>query len=165
MSVNNGELADQNNFNGSFISREVDSTTAAKLGLLDPDSANSGPTIANLQKAVNQSQVVTSVTQLIAAAGIIAINGLNITQKVRVRGNGGPVTTAAAPFGGLGTWPDGMRVRIQGMDNFDTVTIQNQDVANGILLRDASVTLKLYDILEAEWDSVLQRFLEVTRNF
>lgn len=164
MSVANGELADANNINTALVSREVDSSMAGVIGLLNA-APTSGPTIANIQRAINQSQVVTSLTQSLNAGGQIAINDLNMTQKVRVQGNAGAVALSNTPFGNAGTWPDGMRVRVQGMNVSNTVTISNQDIAFGVLLRDGSVTLKLYDIIELEWDSVLQRFLEINRNF
>lgn len=55
MSVNNGQTADENTFNNAFISRTQDSSTIAKVSLLDPDSGSSGPTITNTQKTINDN--------------------------------------------------------------------------------------------------------------
>ena len=53
MSVSNGQKADENTFNSSFVSREVDDNKAAKLTLDDPDVPNSGGPINNVQAELN----------------------------------------------------------------------------------------------------------------
>lgn len=52
MSVSNGNAADQNTFNTSFISREVDSSTVGKIDLANSDVA-SGTSITNVQRELN----------------------------------------------------------------------------------------------------------------
>lgn len=52
MSVTNGELANQNTFNTSFMSREVDTDTVGKVDLLNP-AAPSGPSVLNIQRFAN----------------------------------------------------------------------------------------------------------------
>jgi len=53
MSVSNGQDANENTFNTSFVSREVDDNKAAKLTLDDPDTGTSGTQIANVQRELN----------------------------------------------------------------------------------------------------------------
>jgi hypothetical protein len=56
MSVVNGQIADQNTFNTAFMSRTAPNTsTIAKVGLLDPDQPESGLPINNAQKAINKA--------------------------------------------------------------------------------------------------------------
>lgn len=166
MSVNNGELADENNFNSSFLSSEVESSTVAKLNLNDPDSANSGPTISNIQRRLNENKIeVDALTTNLAASGTVSLNIINMNEKKRVQGASGAITMSNTPFGTGGDWPDGKLVRLQGMSNTNTVTLPANDAANGALLRDGSVTLRLYDIIILEWDAVLDRWLEHYRNF
>ncbi len=52
MSVNNGELANATTFNTSFVSKEVDSTVAARVNLNDALS-ESGASAANVQRELN----------------------------------------------------------------------------------------------------------------
>jgi len=64
MSVSDGEKADAANFNSSFISREVDSSTVGKLDLENTDGA-SGDSVTNVQRELNgQDSFVTDSTQL-----------------------------------------------------------------------------------------------------
>ena len=161
MSVSDGNIANQGTFNSSFLSREIDTDTIGKMGLLNVGS----PTIADVQLELNKSIIVSSTVQTINAGGIITINSINKIQKVRVKSSGGTLILANAPFGGAGTWLDSTRIRIWGDDATNKCKILTQNIANGILFRDASVTLGLYDMVEVEWDNIALRFLEVGRNF
>ena len=166
MSVNNGELADDNNFNSSFMSKEIDSATVAKVDLNDPDAGASGPLVSNLQRRVNENKIeVDALTTNLTGGAAVGLNIVNMSEKKRVQGSGGPITMSTTPFGTLGTWPDGKLVRLQGMSDTNTVTLSANDAANGALLRDGSVTLRLYDIIILEWDAVVNRWLEHYRNF
>ena len=62
MSVSNGEKADDVNFNSSFMSREIDTSTAGRVDLDNADAA-SGLTISNIQKELNgQDSFITDST-------------------------------------------------------------------------------------------------------
>lgn len=52
MTVSNGQLANQNTFNTSFMSREVDTDTVGKVDLLNPEVA-SGASVINSQRFIN----------------------------------------------------------------------------------------------------------------
>lgn len=52
MSVTDGDKGNAATFNSSYMSREVDTSTAAKIDLLDADAA-SGTTVTNVQRELN----------------------------------------------------------------------------------------------------------------
>lgn len=51
--VKDGELGDETNFNSSYMDREVDTDTIGVVDLLNVATAASGPTISNIQRAIN----------------------------------------------------------------------------------------------------------------
>lgn len=53
MSVSNGQLANQTTFNNAFVSRLVDTSTVGKLDLNNSVIADSGPTVTNVQRHIN----------------------------------------------------------------------------------------------------------------
>lgn len=61
MSVTNGELANENTFNTSFMSRETDTDTVGILSLLNTSPASLAQ-ISNLQKYVNQIASTSGIT-------------------------------------------------------------------------------------------------------
>jgi len=88
MSVNDGELANENTFNSSFVSREVDDNKAAKLTLDDPDTAESGTALTNTQRELNSQasfsgQAVNLAKDAKPTWASDAIGNPNDDQKVR----------------------------------------------------------------------------------
>ena len=164
MSVTNGELANASTFNTSFMSREADTSTVAKVGLLDADTAASGPTIANLQKAVNQALTLAPVIDAIAAGGQITLSAASISmERRRVKGTPGDITMNALPFLG-GPFLDGKTVRLTGVDAAAKVTLTNNDAAGGVLFNGGSVELGLFDSVALEYYLAQDRWIELGRN-
>lgn len=100
----------------------------------------------------------TSATQSISAAGTPII-GTQPFQRIKVQGNAAAVSMATTLAGGT----DGMTLLFQGMDSTNTVTIAQNDAANGFILN-GDVVLSKYSTLLVQYDSTAQRWVEISRN-
>jgi hypothetical protein len=105
MSVTNGEKADEQTFNSSFVSREVDDNKAAQLTLDDPDTATHGTSIVSVQKESNSiasfvGKAVNTVKDLLPTWASDAIGTPNQTVKARVDSVQGQVETNVSNIAG-----------------------------------------------------------------
>jgi len=100
----------------------------------------------------------TSATQNITAGGTPTI-GTQPFQRIKVQGNAAAVNMATTLAGGT----DGMTILFQGNDSTNTVTIAINDAANGWILN-GDIVLSKYSTLLVQYDSVLQRWIEISRN-
>lgn len=91
MSVANGEDANETEFNTSFMSREVDTSTAGKVDLVEASSAD----IIDLQGTLNTkftdittnaTNIATNVTNIATNASDIALNDIDIADLVTLSG-------------------------------------------------------------------------------
>lgn len=165
MGVNNGDLADQTQFNASFMDREADTSTIGRVGLLSPNVAVSGPTIPDAQLKINQAKYYahTSIDALGVGASI-PLSSKSDFERRSVKSTGGTVMLAGVLFG-AGPFVDGQRVRVTGVDATDKVQLQNFDSAGGTLLNGAAVELGLFDSIEFEYYLTFDRWVEMRRNF
>ena len=162
MAVSDGQLANAANFNSAYLSKTQDSNTVGKVGLLNTD-AESGDTIANAQSAINKLTFKTYGEQSISASGTVTVSNYKGLQYRRVSGSGGAITLAAQPFGTTSSTPDGTIVRLMGMNDTNTVTIANSDTQYGAILN-GGCTLKRYESIDLQWDSALERWIEIRRS-
>lgn len=100
--------------------------------------------------------------EAISAGGTITTDTTAGLQKRRVVGTPGAVTTANEPFGTGGGWKEGMIIKVFGTSSSFTVTMAHQDISMGVLLNGECV-LGLYDSIDLQWDSVADRWIEITR--
>jgi hypothetical protein len=82
------------------------------------------------------------------------------SQKFRYTGASAQTLASISVAAGL---PDGARVSILGTSDTNTLTVQSNDSANGILLN-GQIELGRGSRLELEWDAGLARYVEVCRN-
>lgn len=157
MPINNGEDANEANFNRAFWDREGDTDTTGKVSLLE----SSSPDVIDLQATIGRFQ------QAVFTQSPMTIIGLFVNSNVqvpRVAGSGGAVTLNAAPFGTItDNFINGMLIHVTGMDDTNTVTIENNDIDYGCLMN-GNITLSKYDIITFIYDSIEKRFIEVSRN-
>lgn len=121
---------------------------------------------SNLLSAAGAWQVVggvaggfkTSLVQSLAAAGTPTI-GTQPFQRIKVAGNGAAVSMATTLAGGT----DGMTLLFIGNDSTNTVTIAQNDAANGFILN-GDVVLSKYSTLLVQYDSTSSRWVEISRN-
>ena len=100
----------------------------------------------------------TSLVQALAAAGTPTI-GTQPFQRIKVAGSGAAVSMATTLAGGT----DGMTLLFIGDDSTNTVTIAQNDAANGFILN-GDVVLSKYSTLLVQYDSASSRWVEISRN-
>ncbi len=161
MSVSDGQDATAALFNGAFISKTVDSTTIGKITL---NHTGSGPQVDDVQQALNDGLWSTTVTEQISAGGTISSDTSNRFQYRRIEADvASAITLAAEPFGTGGGWIDGTVVRLVCVNDTNTVIITHNDVAKGSILN-GDVELTKYSTIDLQYDSILDRWIEVGRS-
>ena len=100
----------------------------------------------------------TSAVQNISANGTPTI-GTQPFQRIKVQGNAAAVSMATTLAGGT----DGMTLLFIGNDSTNTVTIAQNDNANGWILN-GDVVLSKYSTLLVQYDSTTSRWIEISRN-
>jgi len=101
----------------------------------------------------------TSAVQSLAAAGAPTI-GTQPFQRIKVAGSGAAVSMATTLAGGT----DGMTILFIGDDSTNTVTIAQNDAANGFILN-GDVVLSKYSTVLVQYDSTSTgRWVEISRN-
>jgi len=101
----------------------------------------------------------TSAVQALAAAGTPTI-GTQPFQRIKVAGSGAAVSMATTLAGGT----DGMTILFIGDDSTNTVTIAQNDAANGFILN-GDVVLSKYSTVLVQYDSTSTgRWVEISRN-
>jgi len=102
-------------------------------------------------------------SELIASNGTISLSTTTGLQYRRIEGNAQAVSASLTPFGSSAP-SDGTVVRLVGQDVDNTVIISNYDAAKGAILNGLA-ELGFGDVLELQYDAVLDRWLETFRNF
>lgn len=102
-----------------------------------------------------------SVATQASVVGTITL-GAGGQQTILVAGSG-PVTLSTTPFGS--TPPnDGTVIRLICTSSSNTVSLTNNDIANGAILN-GNVTLYRFNMIEFQYMSSLARYVETGRNF
>ena len=162
--VTNGQAADQITFNAAFLAKNGDDSTVGKVGLLDPDSTNSGGTIANAQRQINENNYAVFAVEAIGAAGEVSSNVINQMQRRNVASSGGALSASITPFGTSAGWPDGTIMRLKGDSDSNTIKFTHNDNDHGMILTGDAV-LEKHRQLTVEWDNDELRWYEISRNF
>jgi len=161
MSVSNGQDATAAIFNSAFISRTADSGTISKLDL---NRTGSGPQITDTQQAINDGLWTTVVNESISAGGTISSSVTNRFQYRRIDADGvGVNTLSTTPFGVAGGWVDGTVIRLICTSDTRKIRIDHNDIAKGSILN-GDVILTKYSTIDLQYDSVLDRWIEVGRS-
>ena len=161
MTVAYGSAVSSTNVNGAFVSKTANSTI---VGVLDLNESSSGDRITNAQQEINNLKNKTNASATVASGGTITVSITQREQYFRVSGNGGAQALSTTPFGTGGNWTDGTIVRLCGTHDTNTLSLDNNDADNGAVLN-GDVTLKKYNILTLIWDTELNRWIELGRNF
>lgn len=161
MSVNPSDDVSAPIVNAAFMSRTTDTSTTGVLALNNSGSAAIADVQDTLNKALSRESFA---TETISAGSFITISG-DTVQFRRVEGDSGAVTTSNTPFGTTAaTMVQGKVIEIVGTDDTNLVTIPRADVQYGCLLN-GDATLGKGNILTIIYDDVLERWLELARNF
>ena len=160
MSVSDGQAVSSSIVNNSFVSKSAASTMAEKLTL---NRASSGSQVTDVQQSINNQRWSTYTTEDIAAAGTVSSSTSVLWQYRRVQGDGGAKSISDTPFGTGGGWADGLIIRLVGISSTNTISFNYSDVAAGGLLN-GDITLGKGDLIDLQYDSVLNRWIEISRN-
>lgn len=147
--------------NETFLDKTIDDTTTGKLNLANSDSASGDP-VNNVQKEINTSKKYISSLLSVDENSQISLQALSSVQIYRVQGNLVPVTLNSLVFSSQPL--DGTEIILIGQSDTNTVKINFNDSQGGQYIND-DATLKRGYILRMIWDSELERFLEIGRNF
>lgn len=153
--------------NSQTVSLSASSTASASYTITTPDAAPS----ANTALVYNGTNYVwataggwtTATSTSLAAAGTITISTTAGQQFFIVAGASTAVTLSTTPFGSSPPG-DGATIRLVCNDNTKTVTITNNDITNGTVVN-GNATLYKYNMIEFQYSSSLQRYIEMSRNF
>jgi len=147
--------------NATFFDKTQDDTTVGKLNMANTDTASGDP-VNNAQREINISKALVSPATTLGNAAQIATNELSRLQVYRVAGDSAPVVLNTIVFSSQPI--DGAEIIIIGQDDTNTVTINFNDSQNGQYIN-GNATLKRGYVLRLIWDSGLERFIEIGRNF
>ena len=161
MTVAYGSAVSSSNVNNAFVSKTADSTM---VGVLDLNESSSGDRITNVQQEINNLKNTTNASATVASGGTITVSTTQREQYFRVAGNGGPQSLSTTPFGTGGGWIDGTIVRLLGTHDTNTISLDHNDSDNGVILN-GDCTLAKYNMLTLIWDTELNRWIELGRNF
>lgn len=157
MAVIDGQQVNALVTNAAFLSRTSNTSATGIIQLLNDGS----PAIPNLQTAVNASTSRERAQQTIAATGQITVTGSGL-DLIPILSSGGEVAPNALLFGS-GPFSGGHEVTLIGTSDTDFITIQNNDVANGLILN-GQIQLKRFTMITFKWVSNLSRWVELCRN-
>ena len=169
MAVTSGSPVSSSNVNSAFVSKTA-TTSETMVGVLDLNNGSSGSQVTNVQQKLNDLTNDhiwrTVATFLIVPTSTIDTDKTLYRQYLRIQGIGAVSTDTTMPFGSgsVTEWHDGAEIRLVGQSDSDTVTISHSDTQYGAILN-GNATLKKYYILDLVYDSSLERFIEVGRNF
>lgn len=146
MSVVNGQVGDQNTFNNAFVSKTQTSgnNVSGKINLQNTDT-ESGASITNIQKVINQESTAFRTVQTVSASGQIDIDERIKNHIVLVVGDAGDITTSTTPFNpeNGGSFLDGTVLTIIGTNQSQKVTIPNTAVASDVAVLNGPMELGL----------------------
>ncbi len=146
--------------NNTFMDRQVDTST---VGRIDLNNAlpESGAPIVNVQATINGLSIIPVATVSVPNGSQIDLTTSKV-QYIRVVGDGAPVVVDPTPFSSPPA--DGTTIYLVGTDDTDTVTLQFNDTPFGAYIN-GDATLKRGYTLTLIYDGVLQRYVEISRNF
>jgi hypothetical protein len=104
-----------------------------------------------------------SIQTTLAASGTATIDVNKRQQAIEVSGNGAAVTLSSTPFGATPP-PDKSVITLIGRSDSNTVTITNNDAADGCLLN-GNATIGYGDVIELMYISSIDRYVERFRSF
>jgi hypothetical protein len=153
--------------NAQTVSIKASSTASASYTITLPDAAPvSGTAIVYNGTNYVWSPVSgwsSSIQTSLATGGIITISLIEGQQAIEVAGLTGAVTLSTAPFGGSAP-NDKTVVRLIGVSNSNTVTINNSNIAKGTYVNGQAILLLGY-VIDFMYISSIDRWIEIGRNF
>lgn len=146
MSIVDGTDVDALTTNAALVSKTATSsnTVTGKIDLNNSDT-ESGGSITNIQKFMNQESTTFRAVQTVTASGTITIDERIKNHIVLVVGDAGNVTTSTTPFNAEngGSFLDGTVVTVIGTNDSQRVKLANQSAASNVTVQNGDVDLYL----------------------
>lgn len=146
--------------NDTFLDRQANDSVEGIISLIN-DDVLSGSSVDNTQRAINKSSYVKFISSYVDNDNL-TLNAVSQKQVFKMSGNGSPITMNNLLFSNQPL--DCTKITLIGQDDTNTVTININDVQFGQYINGVAELKRGY-ILELIYDSDLERFLEVGRNF
>lgn len=158
--INDGQDVNASNSNAAWLAKNGNDTATGKITLSNADPV-SGDSISNLQKTVNESQIVqtgsrTSPQTIVAGTGI-AFTGISCFQHWYVKGSTGGTSISANPQ--IAAGEERQRLKITGTSDADFVTISD---GNGVVTGGSTIKLRNNSVAIFECDDAGNWVLETT---
>lgn len=148
MTIQDGQLGNANVTNAAFLSKTDETATntaTGVIGLNNTSDSESGPSIANIQKAINENSNSFRVVQSISASGQIDVDERIMNHLLLVVGDGGDIVTSTTPFNpeNGGSFQDGTIITVIGTNDSQRVRINNVAVATDVTVQNGDANLAL----------------------
>ena len=167
MSVVTGSPVSSDNVNSAFVSK-TSTTEQEVVATINLNHGSSGGQISNAQQEINDIKSnyrwQTDTVESIAASGGITSVTDEYMQYRRVQGDGAARVASTTPFGTGAGWTDGIVIRLVGQSDTNTLQLTHSDIQYGAILN-GNCNLSKYYSITLQYDSVLQRWIEQSRNF
>lgn len=162
MAVTDGQKVNAEVTNAAYLSKTQGGDTTGIIGLKNDSIIVSGPEIDNVQRQLNFARK--AVTQpTIATDGQITSVNLVGTQVFTIESSGGAVTMSTTEPIISDSPSAGQELVIMGSSSTNTVTLENVDAADGVLLN-GQITFVAGTVLRLIYNAVIDRWVEVSRN-
>lgn len=177
MSINNGQLATQEVFNNSFLSKLSGGIVKGKVDLRE----NGKTEVNGLQDVVlgllsdvagllNDVENYQGGFKVVTRADLVADDALTVQSEERlvlfkISGDTENIDLNVVPFGNNESFfSDGQVIRLYGTSDTNYVKLLHNNQDYGCLLNGASVVLTTGLFVELMYDSTLKRFVEMKRS-
>jgi len=100
-----------------------------------------------------------SSVETLTGGGTISSSTTAFRQMRHIQGTSGPATLSATPFGTGGAWKDGTEMVLVGNSDGNSVVIDFNDAANGVVGNFSSIEIGKYKIVELIWSASLSRWI------
>lgn len=97
--------------------------------------------------------------ETLTGGGTISSSTTAFRQMRHIQGTSGPTTLSNTPFGTGGAWKDGTEMTLVGNSDDNTVVIDYNDAANGVVGNFSSIEIGKYKIVELVWSASLSRWI------
>lgn len=149
--------------NATFYDKTIDDATIGRLDL-NNILAESGSSITNTQRQINRNTVLVPNAATVASGGDITLDVISMHQIRKVSGTGGAAILDVQPFGVVIQPLEGTIIVLVGTNDTNTIKFLHNDAQYGCWLN-GDATLSRGDILQLYYDSSLERYVEIGRNF
>lgn len=104
--------------------------------------------------------ITVEAAQNVAASAQFTFSTVSFKPLLQVQGDGGPVITSSTPFGTSHGFGDGKEIVLLGLDDTNTVTLEVNDIAGGII-SNGKIVLSRFSQVLLIYNATLDRFIRL----